>query len=82
MECGLKMTKLETVRFQPFISGLSNPTHLVLFQLDPPGSICLLEIPPRLGLCLIDRELGAPESFPEEPRDPDQNGDQAAFAVD
>ena len=69
MACGLKMTKLETARFQPFVSGLSNPTHLVLFQLDPPGSICLLEIPPRLGLCLIDRELGGPGVFPEEPRD-------------
>ena len=69
MECGLKMTKLETARFQPFINGLSNPTHLVLFQLDPPGNICLLEIPPRLGLCMIDRELGGPGIFPDDPRD-------------
>jgi flagellar motor switch protein FliM len=69
LECGLKMTRLDTVRFQPFINGLANPTHLVLFQLDPPGSICLLEIPPRLGLCMIDRELGGPGVFPDDPRD-------------
>jgi flagellar motor switch protein FliM len=68
-DCGLKMTKLDTVRFQSFLDGLSNPTHLTIFQLDPPGSVCLLEIPPRLGLSMIDRELGGPGVFPDEPRD-------------
>jgi flagellar motor switch protein FliM len=69
IECGLQMSKLETARFQPLMEGLANPTHLALLRLDPLGSICLLEIPPRLGLSMIDRELGGPGVFPDDPRD-------------
>jgi flagellar motor switch protein FliM len=68
-ECGLQMTKLETSRFQALMDKLPNPTHLTLFRLDPPGSVCLLEIPPKLALNLVDRELGGPGIFPDEPRD-------------
>jgi flagellar motor switch protein FliM len=68
-ECLVQMTKLETVRFQPWIDSLPNPTHLALFRLDPPGSVCLLEIPPRLGLSVIDRELGGPGVFPDDLRE-------------
>lgn len=68
-ECGLQLTRLEAERFQPLMDKLANPTHLTLFRVDPPGSICLLEIPPKLALSLIDRELGGPGVFPDEPRD-------------
>src|SRR5690606_17688724 len=29
-----------------------------LFNLAPLRGVCLLDIPPRLGLCLVDRQLG------------------------
>lgn len=68
-ECGLQLTKLESERFQPLMDKLPNPTHLTLFRLDPSGSVALLEIPPKLALNLVDRELGGPGLFPDEPRD-------------
>jgi flagellar motor switch protein FliM len=69
MECTLQMTKLESVRFQPFVNALPNPTHLTLFKLDPMAGICLLDLPPRLALSIVDRELGGPALCEEDPRD-------------
>jgi flagellar motor switch protein FliM len=69
LECGLQMSKLETVRFQQYVEGLSNPTHLVLFRLEPLKGICLLDIPPHLALGLVDRELGGPGVFQDDPRE-------------
>lgn len=60
LETVLQMSKLETMPFQKFIDGLSDPTHLTLFNLAPLRGVCLLDIPPRLGLCLVDRQLGGP----------------------
>ncbi len=58
LECALQMSKLETMPFQKFIDGLTDPTHLVLFNLAPLPGICLLDIPPCFGLSLVDRQLG------------------------
>src|SRR5207249_10683751 len=60
LEFGLQMSKLETLSFQKFIESLSNPTHLTLFKVEPLRGICLLDIPPRLGLTIVDRQLGGP----------------------
>jgi flagellar motor switch protein FliM len=68
MELGLQMSKLETASFQSFIDGLSNPTYLSMLNLQPLAGIGLLDIPPRLGLCLVDRELGGPGRASEEAR--------------
>jgi len=68
MEAGLQMSKLETMPFQKFADGLSNPTYLTMLKLQPLTGIALLDIPPRLGLCLVDRELGGPGRVPEETR--------------
>lgn len=69
LECSLRMTKLETVRYQQFVNSLATPTHLTLFKLDPAPGVCLLDVPPRLALCFVDRELGGPGICEEEPRD-------------
>ncbi len=58
LECALQMSKLETMPFQSFIGGLSDPTHLVLFNLAPLPGTCLLDVPPSFGLSLVDRQLG------------------------
>jgi len=69
MECTVQLTKLETVRYQQLVNALSSPTHLTLFQLQPMAGVCLLDIPPRLALAIVDRELGGPAVCEEEPRD-------------
>ncbi len=68
MEVGLQMSKLEAVPFQKFAGGLCNPTYLTMLKLPPLAGIGLLDIPPRLGLCIVDRELGGPARAPEEAR--------------
>ena len=68
IEVGLQMSKLETVHFQKFIEGISNPTYLTLFRLDPLQGTCLLDVQPKLGLCIVDRELGGPGQCLEEAR--------------
>ncbi len=69
MECGLHMSKLDTARFQDFMQGLSNPTHLVVFQPEPLRGICLLDLPPRLALSMIDRELGGSGTYQDDSRE-------------
>ncbi|MGA2175406.1 MAG: FliM/FliN family flagellar motor switch protein [Verrucomicrobiota bacterium] len=66
LEVALQMSKLEAVPFQRFADALSNPTYLTMFKLPPLAGTCLLDIPPRLGLCMVDRELGGPARAPDE----------------
>ena len=68
LEVVLQMSKLETLTFEKFADGLSNPTYLTMLKLPPLAGICLLDIPPRLGLCIVDRQLGGPGRLPEETR--------------
>ena len=63
LEVGLQMSKLETAHYQKFVEGTSNPTYLAMLKLAPLQGICLLEIPPEVGLCIVDRELGGRHSF-------------------
>ena len=69
LECALQMTRLETVRFQALAAGLAQPTYLTLFKLEPLESVCLLDMPVRLALAIVDRELGGPAVCHEEGRD-------------
>lgn len=60
LEFGVQMTRLHTVPFQKFVDELASPTHLTLFKAEPLRGICLLDLPPRLGLTIVDRLLGGP----------------------
>ncbi len=68
LECSMQMSKLETVPLQTFTHGMSDPTYLSLFKLPPLRGIGLLEVPLRLGLCLVDRLLGGPGRRADNPR--------------
>jgi flagellar motor switch protein FliM len=68
-EVSLQMAKLETTPFQSFIDALANPTHLTVLKLEPLLGNCLLDIPLRLGLCMVDRELGGIGVWQDEPRE-------------
>lgn len=69
MEVSLQMSKLETQTFQKFLDGLTNPTHLTILRLEPLNGICFLDVPPRLALAIVDRELGGPGNCQEDARD-------------
>jgi flagellar motor switch protein FliM len=58
LEVGLTITQLESMPFGKWLDAVSNPTYLSLLKLEPLKGICLLEIPPQLGLSIVDRELG------------------------
>jgi flagellar motor switch protein FliM len=60
LDMGLHLSKLEAMPFHKFADGLSNPTYITMLKLPPLAGICLLDIPPRLCLCIVDRELGGP----------------------
>jgi len=69
LECALQMTKLESVRFQPLVDALSQPAYLTLFKIEPLESVSLLDMPARLALAIVDRELGGPAVCQDESRD-------------
>jgi flagellar motor switch protein FliM len=69
LEFAVQMSKLQTVLFQKFAESLPNPTHLTLFKVEPLRGICLLEIPRRLGLTIVDRLLGGPAQAANAERD-------------
>jgi len=69
LELALQMSSFEALGFQRVVDGLSQPAHLTLVSFQPLDGICLLEIPPRLGLSIVDRELGGSGIFLEDPRE-------------
>jgi flagellar motor switch protein FliM len=58
LEFGLQMSKLQTLVYQKFLDSLPNPTHLTLFKVEPMRGICILDIPPQLGITMVDRLMG------------------------
>lgn len=69
LDVTLLVAKLQTICYQNFAGNLAVPAHLVMFKVEPLKGICLLDIPPRLGLTIVDRLLGGPARAPGAPRD-------------
>ncbi len=69
VECTLRIARLQVVGYQTFAEGLPNPTHITLFKAEPLRGVCLLVIPPRFGLAIVDRLLGGPGQVAEASRD-------------
>jgi flagellar motor switch protein FliM len=69
VEFGLRMSKLQTITYQKLAESLPNPTHLTLFKAEPLKGICLLDLPPHLGLTIVDRLLGGPGHSVNSTRD-------------
>ncbi len=69
LEFSLQMSKLQTISHRQFTEGLGNPTHLTLFKAEPLRGIGLLDIPPRLGLAIVDRLLGGTAQSRNDSRD-------------
>ncbi|MCX6870028.1 MAG: FliM/FliN family flagellar motor switch protein [Verrucomicrobia bacterium] len=60
VEFNLQMSQLHTISFRQWCESLDSPTHLCLFRVEPLRGICILDVPPRLGLTIVDRLLGGP----------------------
>ena len=58
LEFALQMTRLEIVSYAKFTRAMPNPTCVSLFKIEPLRGVGLLEIRPRLGLAMLDRQLG------------------------
>ncbi|MCF7668810.1 MAG: flagellar motor switch protein FliM [Verrucomicrobia bacterium] len=58
LEIGLRIAKLQTLSFQRFIDTIETPSHISLFRIEPLRGIGLIDLPPRLGLTIVDRLLG------------------------
>ena len=69
LEFAIELDRLQIVGYQKFTEGLSSPTHITLFRIEPLKGVGLLVIPPRLGLGLVDRMLGGPGKMAETTRD-------------
>lgn len=69
MEFGLRVLDLRTIGYRKFTHSLPQPTCVTLFKVEPLRGIGLLEIPPRLGIGIVDRLLGGPAQSNEEARE-------------
>lgn len=58
LEVGVQMSKLQTITYSKFLEILPNPTYITLFKADPMRGVCILELPLKLGLTIVDRLLG------------------------
>ena len=58
LNLGVTVARLRTLTFQKFFEQTVTPTHVALFKAEPARGIGLLEIPPPLGLNIVDRQLG------------------------
>ncbi|MBI5386137.1 MAG: flagellar motor switch protein FliM [Verrucomicrobia bacterium] len=67
LEFQMKIVRLQTMSYQKLIESYRSPTHLTLFRADPLKGVCLLEVPPGLGLLIVDRLLGGPGRPPANP---------------
>jgi len=69
LEVNVQMAKLHTLTYQKFTEALPNPTFLTMFKADPLRGVCMLDMPPRLGLTMVDRLLGGPAHSVNASRD-------------
>ncbi|HEY2951224.1 MAG TPA: FliM/FliN family flagellar motor switch protein [Verrucomicrobiae bacterium] len=60
LEFGAQILGFETIPYPKFISILANPTHVVLFKVESLDGVGLIEMPPKLGIAIVDRLLGGP----------------------
>jgi flagellar motor switch protein FliM len=69
MDIMVRLSRLEILNYQQCLEGLASPMHVSLFKAEPLKGVCLLVVPPRLGLIFVDRLLGGPGHTPEANRD-------------
>ena len=69
LDCSMQLCGLTTLGFQKFVDSLPTPAHLTLFRVNPLQGVCIVEMPPRFGLPLVDRLLGGTGQVVDTDRD-------------
>jgi flagellar motor switch protein FliM len=69
LEFSLKLNGVQTVAYGKFAQSWSNPSHLTLFKIEPLRGVAILEIPPPIGLSIVDRLMGGAGQAPDSPRE-------------
>ncbi|RME71212.1 MAG: flagellar motor switch protein FliM [Verrucomicrobia bacterium] len=66
LDVTLELQSVSTQVYRRFAASVRNPSHVVLFKLEPLNGVGVLEIAPTLGLAFVDRMLGGKgESDPD-----------------
>ncbi len=58
LEFGVRVLELETGFYSQLIERLVNPTHVALFRIESLDGAGLVEVPPKLGMAIVERLLG------------------------
>jgi flagellar motor switch protein FliM len=58
MDFALKIQRVAAVAYHRFADSVPNPSHVLLFKMEPLPGVGVLEINTRLGLTIVDRMLG------------------------
>ena len=59
-EFSVTLADVRTAPYQQMTESWPEPAHLTLFKTEPLRGVSILEIPTRLGLCIVDRLMGGP----------------------
>jgi flagellar motor switch protein FliM len=65
----IKVSQVRQQTYEEFISGLSNPTSLNIFSMEPLKGSAILDINAELMFAMIDRVLGGPGLVPKKIRE-------------
>ena len=68
-EFSVKLIRLEILAYQTWAARWVKPSCFTLFKLEPLRGVSVLEIPPRLGLAMVDRLMGGPGSVSNAARE-------------
>ena len=60
LEIGVQVLLLDSCFYPQFVDRLPNPAQIALFRIETLEGVGLIEIPPTLGIALVDRLLGGP----------------------
>jgi flagellar motor switch protein FliM len=59
-EFSVSLAAVKTIPYQQMTQSWPEPAHLTLFKTEPLRGVSILEIPTRMGLCIVDRLMGGP----------------------
>jgi flagellar motor switch protein FliM len=58
MDFSLKLQRVAALAYHRFADSVPNPSHVLLFKMEPLPGVGVLDINTRLGLTIVDRMLG------------------------
>jgi flagellar motor switch protein FliM len=65
-EFTVALADVKTTTYQTMTESWPEPAHLTLFKTEPLRGVSVLEIPTKLGMCIVDRLMGGPGEAPAD----------------